>query len=1144
MRAPSTEEPKSSPLTASDTDKLAEAISAFGAAAKGALSNPAITGEPEDQLRAPLVALVKALAPLCGLAGHGMELVGETRLSDLMVRPDFAVTRKGALIGFIEVKAPGKGADPTKFKSKHDKEQWEKLKALPNIIYTDGNAFSLWRDGERAMPTVALGGDIESSGKGLTAPPELLALFTAFYGWSPIPPRTPRQLAETTARLCRLLRNEVSEQLERKAPGLTGLAEDWRRLLFPHATDAEFADGYAQAVTFGLLMARARRISLAGGIEDAAKVLRQSNSLIGSALRLLTEEVDEAHTLDTSLKTLTAVLDVVDWDKLSKGEPEAWLYFYELFLQQYDTALRKRTGSYYTPPQVVTAMVRLVDEALRTPGRFNLIDGLASPEVSLADPAVGTGTFLLGVLQRIRSTVEARDGAGAVPAAITASLSRLIGFELQFGPYAVAQLRVLAELIELVTLGARDASEELHKALSTDLRLYITDTLADPDEETAWIPSSMAGVAESRRQANHVKRHEPITVVLGNPPYKEKAKGHGGWVESRGDKFRAPLDDWQPPADWGVGAHAKHLRNLYVYFWRWAAWKVFGGDAYRSGTDQSDADWTRRRGIIAFITVAGFLNGPGFQKMRADLRRDADEIWVIDCSPEGHQPPVSSRIFQGVQQQVCIVMASRPESVDKAAPAKVRFRSLPEGDRDLKFAALSEIGLDDAGWVNALDDWRAPFLPAGAADWAGYPALEDLFLYNGSGVMTGRTWVIAPDAQSLKDRWTRLVGEKDAATKATLFHPHLRDGAPGDKHVGKIVEKSLAGHRHPPVAVRDDKSNVLAPVQYAFRSFDRQWLIPDARVINQPNPTLWNRHSARQIYLTGLQAHSPASGPAATITALVPDLDHYKGSFGGRAFPLWSDSGATKPNVSPGLLAELSLAYGREIGAEDVLAYIAAVAAHPGYVERFRSNLKQPGLRIPVTADRALFEEAVALGRDVIWLHTFGERFSDGRPPGAPRVEPASAEPTIPADGMLPTSLDAMPHELDYDAAARKLKIGTGYIANVSPEVWAYEVSGKRVLSRWWSYRRKDRSKPPMGDKRPPSKLSEIQPDRWLPEYTTELLNVLRVLTRLVALEPAQDDLLRRIVEGPTISADVLSGAGALTDSSAEAAPAPPLGEA
>ncbi|WP_197426761.1 type ISP restriction/modification enzyme [Caulobacter sp. CCH9-E1] len=1118
---------------------LDDAIAAFGAAAKATLDNPAITGEPEDQLRTPLVTLVKAISGLTGLSAHNTELVGETKLSDLMIRPDFAVTRKGALIGFIEVKAPGKGADPNRFGAKsHDRAQWEKLKALPNLIYTDGNAFSLWRDGKRVGDIVYLQGDVRSAGAALKAPAELLTLFTTFYQWDPIPPRSPKQLAEITARICRLLRDEVVEQLDRKAPGLTSLKDDWRNLLFPHATDAEFADGYAQAVTFGLLMAKARKISLKDGIDDAAKELRKSNTLIGSALRLLTEEMDDQHTLDTSLKTLTAVLEVVDWDKLSKGEPEAWLYFYELFLQQYDTNLRKKTGSYYTPPEIVTAMVRLVDEALRSPKRFNLGRGLASSEVTVADPAVGTGTFLLGVLRNIAATVEGEEGAGSVPAAITEALKRLVGFELQFGPFAVAQLRLLAELIDLVTFGkGDDASEELHKVLSGTLRLYITDTLADPDEEFGWIPSSMSGIAESRREANRIKRHEAITVVIGNPPYKEKAKGLGGWVEDRGKHLNAPLDDWQPPVSWGVGAHAKHLRNLYIYFWRWAAWKVFGGDPFRSGTDQTAIDdWTKRKGVICFITVAGFLNGPGFQKMRADLRRDADEIWVIDCTPEGHQPPQASRVFGGVQQPVCIVMVSRKADVDRDTPARVRFRALPEGSKEHKFAAIAGMGLDDSGWVDAPSDWRAPFLPAGAADWVSYPALEDLFLYNGSGVMTGRTWVIAPDAQSLKDRWTRLVNETDPLAKEKLFHPHLRNGKPGDKHVAKPVKEGLSGHEARTQPVSLDRGPVVEPVRYAFRSFDRQWIVPDARLINQSNPTLWGASSSSQVYFTALMAHSPTHGPALTISGPIPDLHHYKGSFGGRVFPLWSDPEATRPNIAPRLLVELGAAYGREVAAPEVMAYIAAVAAHPGYTARFAKHLKQPGLRIPLTAEVALFDEAVAIGREVVWLHTFGERFAEGRPPGPPRVTDGP-EPTIPADGALPKTLDAMPHELEYDAAERRLKIGTGYIAHVAPEVWAYEVSGKRVLSQWWSYRRKDRSKPPMGDKRPPSELSNIQPNVWLPEYTTELLSVLRVLTRLVALEPAQLNLLDRIVSRPNLEADRLRAAGGLSNGSADADP-------
>ena len=99
------------------------------------------------------------------------------------------------------------------------------------------------------------------------------------------------------------------------------------------------------------------------------------------------------------------MLNVVHWPTISKGSPEAWLYFYEGFLSVYDNALRKKTGSYYTPPEIVTAMVRLVDETLRDERRFGVAEGLASQDVTLADPAMGTGTFLLGVLQRIAERV-------------------------------------------------------------------------------------------------------------------------------------------------------------------------------------------------------------------------------------------------------------------------------------------------------------------------------------------------------------------------------------------------------------------------------------------------------------------------------------------------------------------------------------------------------------------------------------------------------------------------------------------------------------------------------------------------------------------------------------------------------------------
>ncbi|MFY9968974.1 MAG: type ISP restriction/modification enzyme, partial [Roseiarcus sp.] len=777
---------------------------------------------------------------------------------------------------------------------------------------------------------------------------------------------------------------------------------------------------------------------------------------------------------------------------------------------------------YYTPPEVVSAMVNLVDQALRGP-LFERAAGLASSDVTLADPAVGTGTFLLGALKRIATNIETDQGAGAVGPAITAAAKRLFGFELQFGPFAVAQLRLLAEMRAL-TKATKNASPP-------ELNLYITDTLGNPFVEEEQLPQIVEAIAKSRREANRVKREQPITVVIGNPPYKEKAKGRGGWIEKgAGGKLHAPLDRWKAPRNWGVGAHGKHLKNLYVFFWRWAMLKVFGSGRF-AATGLPDTD---EAGIVCFITVAGFLNGPGFEKMRDDLRRTCSEIWVIDCSPEGHQPDVPTRIFQGVQQPVCIVLAARKLGKDGKKPAHVRFSALPKGKREDKFAALAARSLDAKDWIDCPSEWRAPFLPEFGGKWGDFAPLGALFDYDGSGVMPGRTWIIAPDKETLEARWARLVAEKDAAIKATLFHPHLRKDekrdektdekkdklVPGDKHLNKPLASGLAAHEFRGFSVANDTGKSIAPTRYAFRTLDREWIIPDARLINQPNPTLWKAWSDKQVFVTALDAHSPKSGPALSLCGDIPDLHHYRGSFGGRVYPLWADAQATQSNVRTDVLRALAKAQGAAVGAEDLFAYIAAVMAHPAFIARFRADLVRPGLRVPLTADRALFDEAVVLGREVVWLHCYGERFVDaaaGRPKGPPRL-PENERPFIPADGAIPGAPEPLPETMAYDPSKRRLIIGKGFVENVTPAMRNYEISGKTILDQWFSYRRRDRTKPQIGDKRPPSPLEKIRPEGWLAEYTEDLLKLLNVLGGLIALEPRQADLLERIVAGPVVA--------------------------
>jgi predicted helicase len=759
-------------------------------------------------------------------------------------------------------------------------------------------------------------------------------------------------------------------------------------------------------------------------------------------------------------------------------------------------------------------MVSLVDEALRGP-LFERSAGFASADVTVADPAVGTGTFLLGVLRRIAATVTEDQGPGAVRGAIEAAAKRVIGFELQFGPFAVAQLRLLAEMVALM------ATPKQKLPPIPELRLYITDTLGNPFGEEQYLPQIMQPVAKSRQEANAIKRGQPITVVIGNPPYKEKAEGRGGWIEYGTPGQESPMERWRPPPQWGVGAHAKHLKNLYIYFWRWATWKVFGSGLHAStGLPEKDEE-----GIVCFITVAGFLNGPGFEKMRDDLRRTCSDIWVIDCSPEGHQPEVATRIFQAVQQPVCIVLAARKLQKSRDQPASVYFRALEKGHRDKKFKELQSLSLGGIDWQKCPSEWRAPFRPGASGAWADFPLLKEIFHYGGSGVLPGRAWAISPDTDSLYVRWQKLIQEKDLDKKEGLFRPQLRKGELASRHIRKVVLQKLGGRNTRPISIANDSGDMEPPIRYAYRSFDRQWLIGDARLFNDVRPILWDSFSPRQIFLTALEASSPSGGPAITFASLIPDQDHYKGSFGGKVYPLWRDAGATESNVRPELLTLLAQTYGIGVTAEDVFAYIAAVMAHPAFTARFVSDLVQPGLRLPLTANAALFQEAVALGREVIWLHTYGERFVDTdaeRPKKPPRLRKGET-PIIPVGGEIPGAPEPLPEAMSYDPAKHRLTIGKGHIDHVTPAIWNYEVSGKPVLWHWFSYRKRDRSRPVIGDRRPPSPLDKILPEYWPSEYTTDLLNLLNVLGRLIALEPRQADLLNRICDAPLLEKSFLS---------------------
>jgi hypothetical protein len=881
-----------------------------------------------------------------------------------------------------------------------------------------------------------------------------------------------------------MLRDDVTEALTDAESPLVALAQDWRQLLFPDASDEQFADAYAQTVTFALLLARSEGADPLA-LASAEAALAAEHSLLSRALQVLTDPKARAE-ISASLNLLIRVIGEVPPAALT-GAENPWLYFYEHFLAAYDPKLRKDAGAYYTPVEVVRAQVRLIDDLLTN--RLGKALGFADPGVITLDPAAGTGTYLLGVIDHALGKVQADQGAGAVPGKACTLAGNIYGFEKLVGPFAVAELRVSRALHDK---GAKLPAGGTH--------VYLTDTLESPHAEPPQVPLYMKPIAEQHAKALNVKDKVPVIVCLGNPPYDRheaadetnKART-GGWVRWGDENDPTPpvMKDFLEPAIAAAhGVHIKNLYNVYVYFWRWALWKVFE-DKTAAGP-----------GVVSYISASSYLDGDAFCGMREHMRRLCDEIWILDLGGEGRGTRKSENVF-AIQTPVAIAVAARYGDTDPDRPAKVHCVRI-HGTRDQKLKALDGVtGLRSLQWEDCPSDWRAPFRPHGKGRYFAWPLLTDLLPWQHSGVECKRTWPIGPDQDTLRDRWGALLA---AHTRADLFRETPDRVVTGQY---KVVITSQASST--PIADLPVNTPVPPLVRYAFRSFDRQYVIADPRLMSRPRPDLWRAHSQAQVYLASQIALELGRGPALTAAACIPDLHYFAGRGGKDIIPLYRDARAKKPNLAPGLLTALAGVYGRKPTPEALVAYVYGVLALPAFTERFADQLTTRELRVPVTKDAALFAAVRGIGNKLLRLHTYGQRFA-GRGRHGGQLPNGKARCTKP----VPGDADHYPEDYGYSEETRTLRVGAGEFAPIALELYEFEVSGLKVVQSWLGYRMKN----PKGRKSSP--LDRINPDRWPSEFTTELLELLWVLEATVAEYPAQAKLLSQVVKGRCFAADEL----------------------
>jgi predicted helicase len=618
--------------------------------------------------------------------------------------PDYVLTRKDVPIGYIEAKDIGVDLQDKKLK-----EQFDRYKSgLSNLVFTDYMDFHFYKDGEfitkiaiAQLEFPSSGGVSEGRGGQIVPMPENFDQFTQliknFAQTISQTIKSPTKLAQMMAGKAKLMADVIEKSLtnddqEGKHSQIKSQMLSFQQMLIHDIDNKAFADIYAQTIAYGMFAARYHDPTLPTFSRmEAAELIPKSNPFLRKLFQdiagfdldiRLTWIVDELVNIFLASDVATIMKN---FGRSTKQEDPV-VHFYETFLGEYNPALRKARGVWYTPQPVVNFIVRAVDDILKT--EFDLPQGLADTskikikkkavtqtkgkdakikevetevevhKVQILDPATGTGTFLAEVVKHIHKKFEGQQGIWSKY--VTNDLiPRLNGFELLMASYAMAHLKMDMLLTET---GYKPTDDQR-------FRIFLTNSLEEAHPDTQTLFSSW--LSDEADQANAIKRDAPVMVVIGNPPYSGISSNNGKWISDL-------IEDYK----YVDGEHFKErkhwLNDDYVKF-------------IRFGQHFIDKNGS---GVLAFINPHGFLDNPTFRGMRWHLMHSFDKIYTIDLhgnskkketAPDGSIDQNVFDIMQGVSINLFVKTGKKKEN----ELGQVFHYDL-FGKRDLKYDFLFE----------------------------------------------------------------------------------------------------------------------------------------------------------------------------------------------------------------------------------------------------------------------------------------------------------------------------------------------------------------------------------------------------------------------------------------------------------------------
>ncbi|MCX8517375.1 MAG: hypothetical protein ORN29_04805, partial [Rhodoferax sp.] len=908
-----------------------------------------------------------------------------------------------------------------------------------------------------------------------------------------------KTLAGAMAELAKRIRSRVNTVLELESASgyLHQMHKAFRDNLIADLSADAFADMFAQTITYGLFTARASRDSGALTADNLADMVPSTNpflkELLGNFLSASGRARRKNQRLDfdeLDINEVVSVLRQVDMQAVlrsfnsSKPGDDPVIHFYEDFLKAYDRAMRAKRGVFYTPGPVVQFIVKSVDSILKT--GFGIADGLAStitwgemvqrmpalklprhctrdtPFVQVLDPATGTGTFVVEVINHIHAHMKAqwaKQGKASRAEWLPLwqdyvqhhLLPRLYAFELMMAPYAIAHMKIGLKLHETGYTFAPGGPR---------VNVFLTNALEPAHDINPGLEFEAPMLAHEAAAANKVKEETAATVVLGNPPYSgHSANNNVPGIVAAVHEYKRGYPDLQKP---GQG---KWLQNDYVKFIRFSEMRILNAGI----------------GILGFITDHSYLDNPTFKGMRRHLRQSFPYLRIVDLhgnskkhekAADGSKDESVFDITQGTAIGLYVHGSGTAGEKSLDIYGSEAFKAETMLRISLEKEALTNLNPNEPLWL------FKPQAQDGRIEYENGWGLPLIFSPNGDpapGIVTTHDeFAISWDAAEAKAKVNALLATADEAKAREIF---------------KLCTQNQWNYKAAKKALADGawKEKIVSVL---YRPFDIRTTIYDShvavhrrdrvslQVIDGKNLSLISCRQQSQ-YESEWNLVGVARGliESCTISNKTKEINYL--------FPTWLiGTEDRKPNLAGSFVNEIQSALHLQpsdyrpqdpsapLHAEKIFHYLYAVLHSPAYRQRYAAFLRTDFARIPIPASRPLFDALAALGAQLVAWHLLEHPNAQNIPTTPPADQPEAAwfgtdytlqkvaeksrqlaEITETAEIPEPAALPGGQGSPDHTG---KLYINaTSGFAQVRQRVWQHSIGGYQVLHKWLDDRRK-----------------------------------------------------------------------------------------